>query len=53
MSYLKTAGIFLLLWPLLLGLTAMALDALEYEQTGECRDCLVLPLVADRFKPTK
>lgn len=27
---------------LLLALCVLALDALEYEHTGECRDCLIL-----------
>lgn len=52
MSYLKPILAFLILWPLTLLCTAMALDALEWEQTGECRDCLILPHVADRFTET-
>ena len=29
---------------------AMGLDALEYEQTGTCKDCLVLPHLSERLR---
>lgn len=30
-------------------ITNMAFDAIEYESTGECLECKVLPYLSDRF----
>ena len=31
-------------------LAVLALDALEWETTGACKDCVLLPYTAERFQ---
>jgi len=38
-----------LFWCGILLMPVMAIDALEWETTGKCTDCHILPLLADRF----
>ena len=41
-NLLKNAAALLLLWAGMLLFFTLALDAMEYEQTGQCRDCTIL-----------
>lgn len=42
LDYLKSAGYILLAWSMIAIMVASALDALEYETTGECQGCIIL-----------
>lgn len=37
-------------WLFIFSVLALSFDALEFESTGQCTDCLVLPLISERIK---
>lgn len=49
MTLLRHLLLLSLTWLGLLTVLVMAIDALEYEITGQCRDCVVLPHLSERF----
>lgn len=48
---LEDFGIMVFLCAATLVLVIASVDAYEFEQTGKCTGCLVLPHLNDRFKP--
>ena len=42
---MKSVAIALCLWVMFSVLMLMGMDALEFEETGACRDCSILPIV--------
>lgn len=54
MDKLKTAAGYILgglaLWAGTLFMTAFLVDAWEWEATGACADCLILPVIDSRFQ---